>query len=214
MPKFRPSRVHVKAFTLIEMLVVLAIALILGALALPAFQGSSRAYELDATGQLLVSQLSQARQNSLTSNHLVQVRLYQLPDYNQSPNGTITVYRGIQCFSEGDPAANGTVTLTALSKPIFFPAPVIISSSSSVSPLLPTAASSPTSTDPSLPLYQNNYRYTSFHFKPDGSTDLTSSNKALSLVLENDKPGTSGLPANYQTLQIDPVIGTIRRFLP
>jgi uncharacterized protein (TIGR02596 family) len=219
----RKSPVSNRAFTLIEMLVVMAIVVILGALAIPLVQGTSRAYQLDATGQLMINQLALARQNALTSNHMVEVRFYQLPDYNQSSTGPISVYRGMQCFEEGDPTVSGSVTLTALtplSKPAFFPAPVVLSTINNVSPLLSPAPAPPSSTDPMLPNYQANYKYSSFHFKPDGSTDLTNNPttglplNSVTLVLENDKAVTGSLPNNYETLQVDPAIGTVRRFLP
>ncbi len=213
-----PSR----AFTLVEMLVVLAIIVIVSALAIPMIQGTTRAYQLNATGQAMINQLTLARQNALSSSHLVEVRFYQLPDYNQPSTGSPSVYRAMQCLTEGDPTASGSITLTALSKPFLFPVPVVLSTTTSpnnVSPLLSAAPTPPSSTDPLLPNYGSNYKYSAFHFKPDGSTDLTNSSagtpqNSITLVLENDKAGASGLPANYETLQIDPVIGSVRRFLP
>jgi uncharacterized protein (TIGR02596 family) len=202
------------------MLVTLAIMALLVAIAAPAFMGTMRSYQLTSAGELVINQLNLARQAALSSSHLVQVRFYRLPDYEQAPTSALAVYRAMQCFTEGDPGATGTPALTAVTRPTFFPAPVIISavSSPNVSSLLtspPIQLTSPTSADPSLALYGNNYAYLAFHFRPDGSTDLTTGATVVTLVLENDKAAAaSGLPNNYQTLQIDPAIGTVRRFQP
>lgn len=198
------------------MLVVLAIGAILVAVTIPTLQGPMRSYKLNATAQLLMNQLVFARQNALSGSHLVQVRFYLLPDYNQSAGASLGVYRAIQCFSEAAPTASGTIALTPLAKPIFFFSPVIISTNSSpkVSPLLATTPVTPSQSDPTVSIYQKNYQYTNFHFKPDGSTDLSSGTNSITLVLENDKTVTGGLPNNYETLQIDPTIGTVRSFTP
>jgi uncharacterized protein (TIGR02596 family) len=187
----------------------------------PEITSVMRTYQLDSAGQVMVNQLNLARQTALSRGHAVQIRLYLLPDYNATTSSTPTVYRGMQSFIELDPSQSGTTesySTSALMKPIFFHAPVVVSSVTSpnaVSPLLPTTANA-NAADPTtpLPVYGSNYKYAMFHFKADGSTDLTSGLNSLSLVLENDKAGGSGLPANFQTVTIDPLNGAIRSFRP
>jgi uncharacterized protein (TIGR02596 family) len=209
-----------RAFTLIEVLVVLAIMAIISSLALPAINNAFRSYQLDSTGQIMVNQLSLARQTALSRGHAVQVRFYLLPDYNTPTTGAPSVYRGMQSLIESDPVQSSSdsvsVATTPLVKPVFFQAPVIISSvmtPTSVSPLLPATATAADTTNP-LPVYGLNYKYVLFHFKPDGSTDLTSPANSLSLVLENDRTAAGGLPANFQTISIDPLNGAVRGFRP
>jgi uncharacterized protein (TIGR02596 family) len=206
-------RVRCSAFSLVEVLVTLAIIAILVAMTVPSVMGTMRAYELNATGELVINQLNLARQAALSNSHLVQVRFYRLPDFNQPPTAGRTVFRAMQSFTEGDPTTTGTPVLTPLSKPVFFPQTVVILTGN-VSPLLSASPTAAGSADPMLPVYVQNYDYSAFHYRPDGSTDLTSLTAALTVVEENDKVIASGLPANYQTLQVDPTIGTVRIFRP
>ncbi len=213
------GRSHSTGFSMVELLVVLAIAAILLSLAIPGVIGLTRGFQLTSSSDLFLNQLSLARQAALSNSHLVQVRLYHLPDYNTSPTSARTTYRAIQCFTEGDPGSSGTPPLTPLTKAVYFPAPVVIStvSSPNLSPLLTGTTGTLTSagaSDPVLPVYGSNYDYLSFHFKPNGTTDLTTAANSLTLVLENDPAAATGLPRNYRTIEIDPAVGTSRSFAP
>jgi uncharacterized protein (TIGR02596 family) len=218
---YRRSRASLNSFSLLELLVVLAIISILAALAIPALFGTMRAYQLNATGQTVINTLVLARQKALSGSHAVQVRFYLLPDYNSAPaTAPLATYRAMQCLIEGDPTnnASGTVFVptTALTKAIFFPAPVIVMMSTTQSPLLSLSGQSGLPNDSSnpLPTYGANYNYTYFRFKADGTTDLTSGINSVTLMLENDKIIANGLPNNYETIQIDPMIGSVVSFRP
>jgi uncharacterized protein (TIGR02596 family) len=220
--KYPGSPASRNAFSLIEMLVTLAIVAILAALSIPAISSNIRAYQLSATSQTVINTLVLARQKALSGSHAVQVRFYLLPDYNSASPGTapLVSYRAMQYFAEGDPTnnASGTVfvPLTALTKVIFFPSPVIVMANTTQSPLLSLSGQSGLPNDASnpLPTYGANYNYTYFRYKPDGTTDLTSGNNSVTLMLENDKIVANGLPKNYETLQIDPMIGSVLNFRP
>jgi uncharacterized protein (TIGR02596 family) len=213
----RPSRSQ--GFSLVELLVVLTVAAILLSLAIPGVMGITRGYQLTTTSDLLLNQFNLARQAALSNSHLVQVRIYHLPDYNAEPTASRTTYRAIQCFTEGDPGSAGTPPLTPLTKTVFFPTPVIISTvtSPNLSPLLTGTTGTLTSagsSDPVLAVYGSNYDYLWFHFKPNGTTDLTTIANSFTLILENDASAATGLPHNYRTIEIDPAIGTSRSFAP
>lgn len=219
-----------RAFSLVELLVVLAIIALVASFVLPSVMGVFSTYQLDSTGQIVVNQLTFARQTALSQGHAVEVRFYLLPDYNAALNATPTVYRGMQSFLDLDPVVSSTSTTTptsAIVKPTFFHAPVVISTGTStvtnqsVSPILPanTNLSTPgnNAADPANPLtgFQSNYQYVMFHFKADGSTDLTQTLNSFSLVLEGKKANaTTGLPSNFQTITIDPLSGTIKSYRP
>ncbi len=208
-----------KAFSLIELLVVLAIIAILIGISAPSISGVMRGYQLETAGQVVVNQLTLARQTALSGNRAVQVWFYQLPDNNQPFSATPTVYRAMQAFAEGDPVSAGSSALKAITKPVFLPSPVIFSttlSPNAVSPLLTSVtATSGNGSAVVLPGYQQNFNYVVLRFKSNGSTNLDSASSNLTMVVENDKADTStGLPRNYRTLSIDPIIGTVRTYRP
>ncbi len=209
-----------KAFTLVELLTVLAIMAVLILLIAPSLKGLMGAYQLTVTGQAVVSQLTLARQTALARNHAVQVRFYKMPDYNQSVSAAPAVFRGIQCFLEEDVTSIGAAPpVTALTKLTQFAAPVIGSTNANSSSLLAQTALAADPTQ-SLPSYAQNYNYVTVRFRSGGGTNLTSVspgvNNCVTFILENDtiKDTANNLPSNYLTLTIDPVTGNIQSYRP
>ncbi len=210
----RPDSRFSPGFTLMELLVVLAIVAILAVMAIPTLGGLMRSYRLESTGQTVVNQLTLARQTAQTQGYAVQVRFYELPDYNQAPTGTPAVYRGMQAFVESSPSETGTITITPVTRASFFQSGSIVFGNNSKSTLLNLTSVAPTTTDPSLPIYQFNYKYILFRFLPTGQSDLTNAQNCLTVVMESAPVTSSGLPANFWTIQIDPLNGAIRSFRP
>lgn len=210
---FIPVRLRPAGFTLIELLVVMVIILILAVGLVPAATSIMRGYQLTASTDSLVSNLMLARQNALTRGAAVQVRLYQLPDYNQPSSSAPAVYRGLQAFVEGDPVAGSTnVPLTPLTRPVYFKNQVVVLADTSVSTVLgltPSTGDTNTVGD-----YRSNYKYISFRFKPNGQTDLSDTNNCLSLVLQNDPVVSQGLPANFRTIKIGSPSGVVQTYKP
>jgi uncharacterized protein (TIGR02596 family) len=225
------------AFTLVELLVVMAIMAIVMAVTLPAIRSLQEAYNLDAVSQAVVGQLNTARQAALGSSHPVQVRFYLMADYNGAAStsifhpATTTVYRGIQCFQEGDPTTT-SIPVTPITKPYFFPVPVIIASpdaismsGADVSSMLNSSYSGITvvgASDPNNPLpppYGSSYQYSYFRMRTNSRTDLStasSANTTLTFVLETSasKASATSLPPNYVTIELNSVTGGIRYYRP
>ena len=213
-----------RGFSLVELLVVLGIMAIMMAIMVPSITSVMRSYQLDSAAQGMLGQLTFARQTAQTEGGTttaacaVQVRIYELPDYNQSSTGAPAVYRGMQAFLESAPTSTNTVTVTAITKPYFFPAPIIISTNTTVSTLLNQSPTLGSTLNPSfpLPVYQNNYKYVVFRFTPTGQTDLPATQTLITLISESAATthAAYSLPANYQTIQIDPINGAIRSYRP
>lgn len=210
-------------FTLLEMLAVMAITAILLTLALPGLRDLLSSFMLDGCGESVSAQLALAQQTAVTRNHAVQVRLYKLPDYGVAVSGIPSVYRALQSFLEDD--SSGTGLLTPLSKAAYFPAPILISSNTTLSTLLAQAASGPSSDAKPVALggYGTNYQFISLRFTPDGKLDTTSfgntvlsgDNYCLTLEIEHGKTNAvTQLPANFVTLQMDPLTGAVRKYRP
>ncbi|CAN5528914.1 hypothetical protein BH09VER1_BH09VER1_22930 [soil metagenome] len=200
-----------RGFTILELLVVIAIIVILAALTIPAFNSIGRGTSLSGGGQSLVGALELAHQTAVSQNRPVEVRLYKLPGYTDAATATPSVYRAMQAFLVDDASTNAVGRMVKLS------APIIIANSGTASSLMndtslpeqPAVAGAP------LPDVGANYKYRSFHFKPDGGTDLPMDAQwYLTILAQNDPLAGNGLPKNYLTIQIDPLTGRTKTFQP
>jgi len=215
-----PSRPSPAAagFTLVELLVVLAIVGILVALGLPAFSRMVTASNLSAGGRSLVDQLNLARQTAMAKNSQVEFRLYKLPEASLPATAAPSQYRAFQSFV----LTKGGTETNAVARAAFLPKSIIFLSSPSASSLLPeNPATSPAlvsgeQTGARFNGYQPSaYDYMVFHFNPDGSTDLDpTANWYVSLAFEKAPLGAEGVPTDFITVQIDPINGRVRSFRP
>ncbi|SDU29376.1 Verru_Chthon cassette protein D [Verrucomicrobium sp. GAS474] len=213
-----PSRRSAGAFSLIELLIVMAIMGTLALMALPAFNRVVTASNLSSGGRALVDQINLARQTAMARSSQVEFRLYRLPDASLPGSQSPAQYRAFQAFviTQGGTATN------AVARPIFLPKSIIFLASPSVSSLLPEAPG----TAPALVSgeragtrfngYQPSaYDYMVFHFNPDGSTDLDpTASWYISLAFEKAPLGANGVPSDFITIQIDPLSGRARSFRP
>ena len=225
-----------RAFSLVELLVVISVIAIIAAFAVPAVTTMIRGSQLTQGSQQVTDQLSLARTLALSRNRSVEVRFYKYGDPEtpgeQARNPETGLFRSLQIFEVLD---NGALLPAG---PIQRLPSNIIMNEGALSTLLDDNerkhVKTPSPSDPEMPDTEvgRRYHYTAFRFLPDGSTDLTPSGTQSEARPKGDswyitvhgthaKKGegeTDGsthiLPENYFTVQIDPITGSTRSYRP
>jgi len=186
------------AFSLIELLTVVAILGIMATLVIPAVGSILRGSNLNRGGQMISDQLFMARQEAVSKNRDVEVRFYNLT------NGMFPGWRGIQLWrieqTPTGPVTNSSSRVTVLPDGI-------VMASNSLSPLI-TASSGGTETH----AVYGTMAYKAFRFRADGSLETSvGTNNYVTLQNASD---TGNPPANYYTIQINPLTGKSGVFRP
>ena len=214
-----------RAFTLVELLVVISIMGILFTLIVPSFNGILGANRLGTASEMVLGSLSSARQLATTKNRQIQVRLlvFTNPDFPSLNSPNNQQIRGIQLMQVEESGA-----VTGIEKPRLFPNGIIsgttLINGTSMSTLAIGTGTNPTTSDPSVSTIGKNYSYYFFYVTPDGSFTRPDVNMPLSgsnyyLTLYDEKyfsvvTGSLKLPSNFSTIQIDPFTGDAILYQP
>ena len=207
-----PSKRSSGGFSLIELLIVIALIALVTSLAGPAMQGMLGANRITQGGENIVSTLSLARQYAVSKNREVEVRFIICAPLDGGVSGSSDVVRAVQIVERQD---DGTWKPTT--RPRILPSGVIGWGNASDSTVLAIPAVSATSGDPVMGALGRTYSYRPFRFKADGSTDLAQilpgkDNYCLTLIEEKRAGGS--LPENYLAIVIQPRTGGVTVWRP
>jgi uncharacterized protein (TIGR02596 family) len=201
------------AFTLVELITVLAIMSVLMLIAMPSIVGTLQANRLTSAGEGLMYRLSRLQQEVATSNHAGEIRFYRFEMEG------VRGFHAYQLFAHD--AKSGE--LRALENPIYFKDSNLTVVEGALSPLLePAAHGTAEGVWPKSavdePFKSLNAEYFRISFLPNGTTSLSAPLRQCYLTLASEEGGSGEQgarpPANYYTIQVDPVTGRARAYRP
>jgi hypothetical protein len=150
---------------------------------------------------LVVNQFTLARQKASAENKNITLRLIR--------KDTSSPYDRIQLVTL-DSANNAT----PVSRLTTLPMQTAIASDTALTSLMSLESTASSAKDPSLPELGTSYLYKQCTFRPRGSLDLNiQSNWFATVVLQRNASNTTA-PANFATIQIDPVNGGLQIYRP
>ncbi len=192
-------QVSPSAFSLLELLVVIAIFAIMAAVTLPAFSSINQAEGVNRAGQTLGDTVILARQEAVSKNRDIEVRIIDVAD------PLFPGYRAIQLWIN-DAAGTNPSPLGKIQR---LPDGVIIASNS-LSPLLTADANVSGSTNFGA-LGKRDYR--GFRIRANGALpqSVTPTNNFLTVQLAKD---TGEPPGNFYAIRVNPVTGRVTTHRP
>lgn len=196
------------AFSLVELLLVVAVIVILMALAVPAFTSIAASTALTRGGESVAEALMLASQEARTRNRNVEVRFIK----SDGPSGEPVAYRMVQLWAPKSDRGQ-TEPLFRLAE---LPGGVVVSDADSLSPLL--------SSSPGRMAVRGQTRdYAAVVFRPNGEVfslrpgdvleSATSTQSMITVVSERDG-NARALPDNFFAIYVNPLTGAVRVFRP
>ncbi len=215
------QRLQKKGFTLIEMLVVVAIIALVAAAVTPMVFSQMMATRITSAGESMAGLLSLARQLAVSGNQEVEVRFYQYAE-PATPGSTVG-FRAValvrsagQAKGPGTGAGAGTQLGQQLSDTFFLPSGITVSGSAMMSPPLTIFTSSPDREGIIKKVQGATFR--AFHFYPDGSTDFQEhaivANRCYFTLGEERVIADGSVPKNFYAVQVDPTSGRVISYRP
>ena len=196
-----------RAFSLLEMVVVVAIMGILLALATPYALATLRSTSLTSVGDLLMQKIGQAQMRAVTENRVVALQFYFYE--REGVKGC----HAVQVVTV-DPATNVAI---ALEDPVFWSDGRAVLLEGPLSPLFSATPAADTGEAKDGPFASLSARMHRIRFYPNGGTSLGVPLRQAYLTFINSeryREGASDPPPNYYTIQIDPVAGRARAYRP
>jgi uncharacterized protein (TIGR02596 family) len=194
-----------RAFSIVELLIVIAIVSVLSVLALAGLSSSKRSTDLQTGATAVMDYLALARQAAISGNRPVTVKFYLWENQSSS-------------WKTQNPAQRDSIRLVRsnfdntrqeeVERVSYLPESAAISANSAFSTLLSDSVSGTAASD-------DRGTYRSFRFMPDGSIDCSGTESpTLTLLYRTEATATGLTDKNFFTLQIDLQTGTVRYFRP
>lgn len=198
-------------FSLVELLVVMAIVVLLMAIVVPAVSTVFRAGELGRAGRVLADEIALARQEAVARQRDVEVRFVQLPGH-----GNEEALRAVQLWIADERG------VMAPHRPLQrFPGAVVVAAADGLSPLLdPGATGHATRQGQDQFGSEGTRSWRGFRFRGSGTLDqgqINTGNNFITLAAETDLAGgaaNAGPPANYYAVRINPATGRVSTHQP
>ena len=189
-------------FSLLELLIVLALLAGLIVLALNGYSALAQASAITTGADMLSDALTEARQSAVAQNTTVEVRIYDLPPQP----GQAPAYDALQLHwlkSDG--------TTPPVTHALILPAGAAIDATPEHSPLI--GSNHQTATPDAIDSRLNSDTRT-FHFLPDGSTDLDPAAKWFLTVRAAIHSDPAHFPSNWASISVDPTTGRVQIYRP
>ncbi|MCB1210075.1 MAG: Verru_Chthon cassette protein D [Verrucomicrobiales bacterium] len=223
-----------RGFTLIEMLVVLAIMAMMIAIVTPAFIGVIRSTQMTSTGDAIVNAVNMAQQEAIASNLPVELRFYTWEENGGSRNADVEqnyhAYQVVRLGKVGQRTlSTGSNTdyaqVEAVADPVVMDSGIVVMKNKQYSPLLQSQFKEGQNL-----FTRADADYSAIRFYPDGSvkTPKTAANggsveagvvppnlpESYFTVADAREAGGSGDLKNFYCIQIDPYTAKSRVYRP
>ena len=208
-----------RAFTLVELIVVMAIIVLLTAVSVPAVNSVLESNQMTQGTRTLSGSLALARQTAFARNCPVVLRFYRYADPVRSGESVNTPstgrYRAFQMFVD-----QGGARLTAMQKVVRLPSNVVINGGALSTVLSATAQNrtetTATASDPVVPGVGTKYIYQDLLVVPGGGMQLTVNPAPWSLTLMPARypESLTTPPPNFSTFVLNPLNGIARLYRP
>lgn len=212
----RSSQRRQAGFTLIELMVVVAVIALVTSAVAPMVFSTMASTRLTSAGQSLASQISLAHQLAVSGNQEIEVRFYEYEDTSAPGTGkgfrAVAMVRSASMFSTAGAAGLGQ----QVSDTFYLPSGIVFGSGARLSP--PLSQLSSEQDREGIIKKARGATYRAFHFFPDGSTDLPmhqmAANQCYFTLGEERLIADGSVPKNFFAVQVDPNTGRTSTYRP